>query len=197
MSSALLTIYLTLYTIRKMKTGKIFLILILTLILASCKGLGPETDDNKSTPEFDFSKIEKIRISKFTGPIVSDFDSLFTPTQTTELTELIFNYDLETTRQIVVVTIDSILPYTEIQKYASDLGNYWGVGEKNKNNGLTIVVCKPCRQIGIATGTGTELILTDEICNEVIDKTIIPKFRNGDFYDGIKNGIVELIKKWK
>lgn len=180
-----------------MKTGKIFLILILTLILVSCKGSGQEIGSNKSTPEFDFSKIEKIRLSKFTGPIVSDFDSLFTPTQTTELTELIFKYDLETTRQIVVVTIDSILPYTEIQEYASDLGNYWGIGRKDKNNGLTIVVCNPCRQIGIATGTGTELILTNEICKEVIDKTIIPEFRNGDFYSGVKNGVVELIKKWK
>ena len=50
---------------------------------------------------------------------------------------------------------------------------------------------------GIATGTGTELILTDEICKNVIDLTIIPEFKNGNFYDGIKNGLIELIKKWK
>lgn len=57
-----------------------------------------------------------------------------------------------------------------------------------KNSGLTIVLCSPCRKIGIATGTGTgtELILIDEICKSVIDQTIIPEFKNGNFYDGIK-----------
>ena len=66
-----------------------------------------------------------------------------------------------------------------------------------KNNGLTIVVCNSCRQIGIATGYGTELILTDEICKKVIDETIIPEFKNGEFYNGIKKGVTELIAKWK
>ncbi|MDP2060027.1 MAG: TPM domain-containing protein, partial [Flavobacteriaceae bacterium] len=46
-------------------------------------------------------------------------------------------------------------------------------------------------------GTGTEMILTDEICKEVIDNTIIPEFKNGEFYSGIKKGVNELIKKWK
>src|SRR5690606_23661182 len=103
----------------------------------------------------------------------------FTESQRTELTKTLYDYDVETTRQIVVVTIDSIKPYSDIQKYATDLGNYWGVGTAEKNNGLTIVICTSCRQIGIATGLGTELILTDEICKNVIDQTIIPEFKNG------------------
>ena len=76
-------------------------------------------------------------------------------------------------------------------------GQNWGVGTAEKNNGLTIVVCNPCKQIGIATGTGTELILTDEICKKVIEEKIIPEFKNGEFYNGIKKGVIELIEKWK
>lgn len=111
--------------------------------------------------------------------------------------DIIYDYNIETTRQIVVVTIDSINPYSDIQKMATDLGKYWGVGTAEKDNGLIILLCKPCRKIGIATGTGTELILTDEICKEVIDKTIIPEFKNREFYGGIKKGVTELITKWK
>ena len=96
-----------------------------------------------------------------------------------------------------MVTIDSIKPYQNIQKYATDLGNKWGIGNEEKNNGLTIVVCNPCRQIAIATGLGTEMILTDVICKNVIQQTIIPEFKNGKFYNGIKNGVTELIEKWK
>ena len=144
-------------------------------------------------------KAEKDSISVFPKPIgiINDFGQIFTESQRTELTKILYDYDIETTRQIVVVTIDSIKPYNNIQKYATDLGNSWGVGTAEKNNGLTIVVCNPCKQIGIATGLGTELILTDEICKNVIDQTIIPEFKDGNFYDGIKNGVVELIEKWK
>ncbi len=129
--------------------------------------------------------------------IISDFGQVFTESQRTELSQILYDYDIETTRQIVIITIDSIKPYKDIQKYATDLGNIWGVGTAEKNNGLTIVMCNPCRQIGIATGTGTELILTDEICKNVIENIIIPKFKNEEYFDGIKNGLTELIEKWK
>jgi uncharacterized protein len=166
--------------------------------LISCKGNAQETDTQikKPTPEFNFSEIEK---NTFPIPIgiINDYGQIFTESQRDELSEILYDYDIKTTRQIVVVTIDSIKPYNNIQKYATDLGQTWGVGNIEKNNGLIIVMCNPCQQIGIATGTGTEMILTDEICKEVIDNTIIPEFKNGEFYSGIKKGVNELIKKWK
>ena len=180
-----------------MKIGTKILILFLTLNLLSCKGSAQETETKKPIPEFDFSTIEKFRETKLKGQIINDYDSIFSPSERKELSDIIYDYNIETTRQIVVVTIDSISPYSDIQKFATDLGNYWGVGDAEKNNGLTIVMCNPCRKIGIATGTGTELILTNEICKKVIDQTIIPEFKEGNFYDGIKNGVVELIEKWK
>ncbi len=179
-----------------MKIGTKILILFLTLNLLSCKGSVQETETKKPTPKFEFSEMERSSFPKPIG-IINDYGQIFTEAQRTKLTKVLYDYDIETTRQIIVITIDNIKPYTNIQKYATDLGNTWGVGTAEKNNGLTIVVCNPCRQIGIATGTGTKLILTDEICKNVIDQTIIPEFKNGNFYDGIKNGVAELIKKWE
>ena len=180
-----------------MKIGTKILILFLTLNLLSCKSSAQETETKKSTTEFDFSTVEKYRDTKLKGLIINDYDSIFNSAQRKELSDIIYDYNIKTTRQIVVVTVDSISPYSEIQKYAGDLMNYWGVGTIEKNNGLTIVVCNPCKQIGIVTGTGTELILTDEVCKEVIDKTIIPEFKNGEFYSGIKKGVIQLIEKWE
>lgn len=179
-----------------MKIGTKILILFLTLNLLSCKGSAQETKIKKSATDVQLSETVKSTFPKPIG-IINDYGKIFSESQRTELSKILYNYDKETTRQIVVITIDSIKPYQNIQKYATDLGNEWGIGNTEKNNGLTIVVCNPCRQIGIATGTGTELILTDEICKNVIDQTIIPEFKNGNFYNGIKNGVVELIKKWK
>ncbi|WP_340155309.1 TPM domain-containing protein [uncultured Winogradskyella sp.] len=180
----------------KMKIATKILILFLTLNLLSCRGSAQETETKEPKTEIEFSETKKSTFPKPIG-IINDYGKVFSELQRTELSKVLYDYEIETTRQIVIVTIDSIKPYQNIQKYAVDVGNEWGIGNAEKNNGLTIVVCNPCRQIGIATGTETELILTDEICKNIIDQTIIPEFKNGKFYDGIKNGIVELIKKWK
>jgi uncharacterized protein len=179
-----------------MKIGTKILILFLTLNLLSCKGNAQETKTKEKTTKFEFSEMGKSSFPKSIG-IINDYGQVFTESQRTELSKILYNYDIKTTRQIVVVTIDSIKPYENIQRYATDLGETWGVGTAEKNNGLTIVVCNPCREIGIATGIGTELILTDEICKKIINEKIIPEFKNGEFYSGIKKGVLELIEKWK
>ena len=177
-----------LYIIQKMKIEIKILILFFTLSFITNQSFSQEKETKKSI-------IEKSIFPKAIG-IINDYGKVFTEVQKTELTKILYAYNIETTRQVVVVTVNSIKPFNEIQKYTTGLGNKWGVGTAEKNNGLTIVVCNPCRKIGIATGTGTELILTDKVCNEIIEKTIIPEFRNGEFFIGIKNGVNELIKKW-
>lgn len=179
------------FEIRKIQ----IVIFFMTLNLLSCKGTAQETEIKKTTTEIDVSEVTE---SVFPEPIgiINDYGQVFTEPQRAELSKLLYDYDIETTRQIVVITVDSITPYTNIQKYATDLAQTWGVGTAEKNNGLALVLCKPCRRISIATGTGTELVLTDEICTKVIDEKIVPEFKNGDFYTGIKNGVITLIEKW-
>ncbi|WP_396637393.1 TPM domain-containing protein [Maribacter sp. R77961] len=175
------------------------LTILVFLTLSSCKSSQPEkTEPKTDAPKvvFDFSEMKKADLPESIG-IINDYGQIFTESQRTELSKILYDYEIETTRQIVVVTVDSIKPYNEIQKYATDLGQKWGVGNAEKDNGLVIVLCNPIREIGIATGTGTELILTDEICKIVIDSTIVPEFKNEKYYNGIKNGVTELIAKWK
>ena len=196
LKNPLLFIYKTLY-IREMKIRSKIVIFFFTLNLLSCKSSAQETETKKPTTEFDLSTVDEFRDTKLKGQIINDYDSIFNPNQRRELADLIYDYNIKTTRQIVVVTIDSIKPYSNIQNFATDLGKYWGVGTYEKDNGLVILFCKPERKIGIATGYGTELVLTDEICKSVIDSVILPEFRNGKYYNGIKNGVTELMKMWK
>ncbi len=179
-----------------MKIERILIITLLILSFVSCKTTRQEKKVEKAIPEVTLSETKKNIFPKSIG-IINDYSQIFTISQRTELSKILYDYNIETTRQIVVITIDSIKPYNDIRKYATDLGNNWGVGTAEKDNGLTIVICNPCRQIGIATGTGTGMILTDEICKSVIENTIIPEFKNEKFYNGIKNGITELIAEWK
>ncbi len=178
-----------------MKIQTKILFIILTLSFISCKDVAQKTETNKAITETVSSEVEKISVPKLIG-VINDYGQLFSKSEQTELTKILQDYETATTRQIVVVTVDDISPYKDIQKYATYLGQSWQIGTAEENNGLVIVVCKPCQQVGIATGTGTELILTDDICKKVIDKTMIPEFKQEEFYTGIKNGVIELIKKW-
>jgi len=179
-----------------MNTNSERMSLIFAFILMSFSGFCQDNESANSLSAFDFSSVEAFKTKKGNGTIVNDYDGIFTPAQEAELSKLIYDYHIKTTNQIVVVTVDHIAPYTDIQKFATDLSNYWGVGDAVKKNGLTILVCSSCRQISIATGLGTEQILTNEICQDVISNVIIPEFKNQKFFNGVKNGIEALIDKW-
>ena len=62
--------------------------------------------------------------------------------QIADLENILTDYEKLTTNEIVIVTIDSIQPYTDIHLYATDLGDNWAIGKKEKNNGLIISVSK-------------------------------------------------------
>ena len=128
---------------------------------------------------------------------VNDFEHILTDNQIKNLTKIINDFEVKTTNEIAIVTVDSIRPYEDIVPYSVDLGTLWGIGKKGKNNGLLVVVSKGLRKIRISTGYGTEKILKDEICKKIIDTQMIPEFKNGDYYNGIKNGLLALIDKWQ
>ncbi len=157
------------------------------------------TEHEKELSETKSSEIVIDTLGSFPFPIgsVSDYENVFSETQISELAEIIANYEKETTREIAIVTIKTIEPYDNITDYSTDLANEWGIGKPETDNGLLILFSKNLREIRISTGFGTERKLTDEICKNVIDKTIIPKFKSGEYYNGIENGLVELIKLWE
>ena len=127
---------------------------------------------------------------------VSDFENILNEAQKRDLTLIIENFEKKTGNEIAVVTVDSIGPYTDFMKYAVDLGSFWGIGKKDKNNGALIVVSKKLRKVRILTGLGTEKILTNEICAQIINQSMVPDFKAGNYYLGIKSGLQDLIRRW-
>lgn len=143
--------------------------------------------------EFNFGESDLPKLKRE----VNDFEHVFTIEQLEKLTLMIREFEKNTSNQIVIVSIKSIGTYTDFEKFSVDLSNYNGIGLKGINNGLTIVFSKKLRTIRISTGLGTEKNLTDDICKNIIDQTIIPEFKKGDYYSGIEKGMVELMAKWK
>ena len=129
--------------------------------------------------------------------LLNDFSYAFTPEQRNNLEDFLQEYEQKTTNQIAVVTIGSIVPYQNIEDFSTDLGNFWGVGMTEKDNGLLIVMSMNDRNVNISTGTGTAKVISDEFLKKTIDNLMIPKFKEDKFYDGVKSGLDEIIKNWK
>jgi uncharacterized protein len=72
--------------------------------------------------------------------------------------------------------------------FAVEFGNKYGIGKKEKDNGVVIVFSQQQKEIRISTGYGAEHVLKDEIAKKFIDSLMIPKFKEGLFYEGLYNG---------
>ncbi|MFL5765880.1 MAG: TPM domain-containing protein [Bacteroidia bacterium] len=102
----------------------------------------------------------------------------------------------KTGNEIAIVTVADIRPYSSLQQYAMTIGNQWGVGQKDKNNGLVIAVSAKMREVFISTGKGTQKIITDSICNYIVDTKMLPQFQKGHMYEGVRDGLNHLISTW-
>lgn len=89
--------------------------------------------------------------------------------------------------QIVVVTVSN-LEGKSIEEYSLNLARSFGIGSKEKNNGLLLLLALEERESRVEVGTGLEGILPDGKTGRFQDQYMIPFFRNNDFDTGIKNG---------
>ena len=120
---------------------------------------------------------------ELTGMVV-DRANILNSSQKQTLTELLKEEESKSSNQIVIVTLDTLDGYT-IEEYGYQLGRYWQIGQKDKNNGVLLIVSMAEKAIRIEVGYGLEGALTDKISHEIIEYIIKPNFRQKNFYKGI------------
>jgi uncharacterized protein len=94
--------------------------------------------------------------------------------------------------QLVVATVTS-LEGQEIEPYANELFRSWKLGEKEKNNGVLLLVAPNEHRVRIEVGYGLEGTLTDALSKVIITNAITPRFKTGDFSGGISRGVDDII----
>jgi uncharacterized protein len=124
---------------------------------------------------------------------VNDFENIFTEDQKRTLDSLISEYEKRTTTEIAIITIPTSATDKErFDELTLFIANEWGVGKKEKDNGILIGISKGHRTIRINNGFGIEKLITDNQTKQIIDLIIIPSFKADDFYMGVFNGIQEI-----
>jgi uncharacterized protein len=126
-----------------------------------------------------------------TGRIVDQANII--PQQTREALEhKLAELEQKSGIQLVVATVSS-LEGQEIEPYANELFRFWKLGEKQKNNGVLLLVAPKERRVRVEVGYGLEGTLTDALSAVIIANAITPRFKTGDYGGGITRGVDDII----
>ena len=123
---------------------------------------------------------------------VNDYAGELEPQQKRALNQKLVNYADTTSTQIVIVILES-LSGEDPNLYAAELGQQWGVGKKGQSNGMVMLIAMEDKKIAIQNGYGLEEYLTDAKTKMIIENDILPRFRQGNFYQGIQKGTDQVI----
>ncbi len=118
---------------------------------------------------------------------VTDNAQILSPEVNRSLTEELKEHENRTGNQVVVLTIPT-LNGGIIEDYAVKVFQEWKLGQKNKDNGILILVVPNDRQMRIEIGYGLEGTITDGTAGQIIRSVMTPRFKNGDFDGGITEG---------
>ena len=128
---------------------------------------------------------------ELTGRVVDDANLLTYPEEVAITADLKALED-KSSDQVVVVTVPSLQGYT-IEDFGYQLGRHWGIGTDRFDNGVILLVAPTERKVRIEVGRGLEGTLTDALSKLVIENAITPRFREGDFAGGIRDGVRDII----
>jgi len=108
------------------------------------------------------------------------------------LSEKLKEHEDRTTNQVVILTIPS-LQGESIEDYSNKVFIEWGLGQKDKDNGILIVVVPDERKMRIEVGYGLEARMTDLLAGRIIREVMTPRFREGDYDGGLTEGALAVI----
>lgn len=124
---------------------------------------------------------------------VTDATGTLTGAQKATLEQTLKDFEAKKGAQISVLIVPTTEPET-IEQYSIRVVDQWKLGRKNVDDGALLIVAKNDRSLRIEVGYGLEGALTDATSHRIIDETIVPRFRQGDFYGGVSAGVGSIMR---
>lgn len=125
---------------------------------------------------------------------VNDFAGCLTAADAAEMQRLGETLYRDTQAQVVVVTVSS-LDGEEIEDYGYLLANEWGIGEKEADSGVLLLLSTGDREVRIEVGKGLEGCLPDGKTGRILDNYAIPYLKDNDFSTGLKEAYRVLVNE--
>ncbi|MDE5632834.1 MAG: TPM domain-containing protein, partial [Muribaculaceae bacterium] len=115
---------------------------------------------------------------------VSNPDGILSQSAVDRIDAAMRNIRRTSSAEAVVVVVDDI-EGGDIDGFATELFEKWGLGKSDKDNGLLILVAKDLRRAAIRPGYGLEGVLPDITCGRILREQMFPRFKSGDFDGGL------------
>lgn len=103
-------------------------------------------------------------------------------------------FEVETSNQVVVAIFPKMQSDDDIAAYSQRVAESWGVGQKDKRNGIVMLVFVEDRKMIIQVGYGLEGALPDVAAFNITEYQVKPKFVAGDYEGGLRTGIDSILK---
>lgn len=115
---------------------------------------------------------------------VNDFAGVIGGAYQQRIEQLASEIETKTSAEIAVVIVQTVAP-SDIEQYAVDLFEHWGIGKKGKDNGVLILLAMREQAVRIEVGYGLEGALPDGLCGQIIRERMLPFFKQGKFGEGL------------
>lgn len=153
------------------------------------------TTDQKNIPQTNVTQM--IGYPKSESKYINDFAKSIDAADSERIKKSLESVEEQTGIEICVVTINSIQDYKEtdanFEKFATELFNNWGIGKKDKNNGVLLLAAIKDRKVRIELGSGYPRS-HDQIAAQIIKTDIVPYFKQGQYSRGIYEGSMAIVK---
>jgi uncharacterized protein len=124
--------------------------------------------------------------------LVNDFAHVLSANEIQQLESKLVAYNDSTSTQITIVIVPSVTD--DIAEFGARLGDYWGIGRKQKDNGILITIAMQSHSINIATGRGAEGAVPDVTAKHIIEDYITPNFKQQNYYLGLDQATTAIMQ---
>lgn len=125
---------------------------------------------------------------------VTDMANVISPASEQQINARLFDLRNATGHEVAVVTVDDVNAASP-KAFATALFNHWGIGNKDRNDGLLVLLVVGRRRLEMETGIGMESLLPNDWLVSMQQRVMVPKFKQGDFGGGIEAGLFEVDRK--
>ena len=139
-----------------------------------------------------FAAAEDAPIPPLTGRVV-DINATLTAEQRRELEVSLEAFEKRKGSQIAVLITGTSFP-EPIESFSLRVAEAWKIGRRGVDDGIVVVIARSDQAMRIEVGYGLEGTVPDAIAKRLIEEEFIPRFREGDFYGGLRAGLDRLMR---
>ncbi len=140
---------------------------------------------------FGYGALAQVAVPPLRAP-VTDLTGTLTPEQVATLERRLQELETKKGSQIAVLLVPTTQPET-IDQYSIRVAEAWKLGRRGVNDGALLLVAKDDRAVRIEVGYGLEGVVPDVLADRIVEQVVVPRFRSGDFFGGLTEGVTRMI----